>query len=288
MNANVSTEALSANAAVTQQLPLGDATIAYRTFGKAGDAPPLVLLQRFRGTMDHWDPELLDQLAAERQVVLFDNLGVGRSGGQTPDNVAGMADGAAAIIDALGIAQADLLGWSLGGTVVQQLCLARPGLVRRAVVAASGPGGVAEAPKAPEKVFQVASKPVSDDEDFLYLFFHDSETSRAAGRAHLRRLEGRAEPFSPPVAPEAIRAQLTAIGAWGAGKDSALSRLGEISQPVFVANGHFDRMIAAYNSYVMGQRLPDALVTLYPDSGHGFLFQHPNRFARDVLEFLAA
>lgn len=278
----------AANTALTQTLQLNEGAIAFRTFGQSGAEPPLVLLHRFRGTMDHWDPVLLDALAADRQVILFDNLGVGRSGGRTPDNVAGMAAGAAAIIDGLGLEQVDVLGWSMGGTVAQQLCLDRPKLVRRAIVAGSGPGGVAEAPKAPEKVFQVAAKPVNDDDDFLYLFFYDSETSLAAGRAHLARLGKRHEPFSPPVSPEAIRAQLTAIGAWGAGKDCALPRLGEIKQPVFVANGHFDRMVHAYNSYLMGQRLPNAMVKLYPDSGHGFLFQHPIRFARDVVDFLSS
>jgi len=282
MSANSSSPAM---AAVTAQIAVGPSGVAYRTFGRAG-ARPLVLFQRFRGTMDDWDPDLLDRLAAERQVTIFDSLGIGRSEGQTPDSIAGMAQAAGDVIDALGIANADILGWSLGGTVAQQLCLDRPWLVRRAIVAGSSPGGVADAPKAPDKVWQVATKPVNDDEDFLYLFFHDTETSKAAGHAHLGRLKRRGGPASPPVGPEAIRAQLGAIGAWAMGNGSALPRLGEIPHPIFVANGQFDRMIPAYNSFVMGQRLPNAKLSLYPDSGHAFLFQHAAEFARDALAFL--
>jgi pimeloyl-ACP methyl ester carboxylesterase len=283
MNANSLSPAAEAT---TQHVTVNGASVAFRSFG-AGKGPPLVLLQRFRGVMNHWDPDLLDRLAAERRVIVFDNHGVGLSDGQTPDSIAGMARGAAGFIEAMGLKRVDLLGWSMGGIVAQQLCLDRPDLVRRAILAGSSPGGVADAPKAPELVWKVATKPVNDDDDFLYLFFHDSNASLAAGREHLRRLKRRDRKDASSVGPESIRAQLTAVGGWAAGKDSALPRLGEIEHPIFVANGQFDRMIPAYNSYVMAQGLPHAKLTLYPDSGHGFLFQHTAEFANDVLVFLA-
>ncbi|KAB2896761.1 MAG: alpha/beta hydrolase, partial [Kofleriaceae bacterium] len=174
---------------------------AYRRFG-APEGVPLVLLNRFRGTIDHWDPALLEVLAAERPVIVFDSAGVGFSSGDAAPDIAGAARYAAAFIDALGLRQVDVLGWSMGGAVAQQLALDRPELVRRIVLAGTGPGGVAESPRAPEKVWQVAAKPVNDDEDFLYLFFNDSPTSRAAGRASLRRIAQRLDASGAAVKPE--------------------------------------------------------------------------------------
>lgn len=259
--------------------------LAYRTFGGA-EGVPLVLLNRFRGTLDTWDPALLAALAAQRRVVVFDSAGVGRSAGETPSTVAGMAALAGAFIDALGYDRVDVLGWSLGGAVAQRLALDRPGLVRRLVLAATGPGGVPEAPRMPERVLEVMRKPDNDDDDFLYLFFHDSPTSRAAGADHLRRLR-RGEHAGPAVRPESWRSQLAAIGAWTVGKDSAYPRLAELRQPTLVANGAHDVMIDPYNAYATARRIADARLVLYPDSGHGFLFQHIDAFARDVLTFLA-
>lgn len=258
---------------------------AFRRFG-AGAGVPLLFLNRFRGTMDHWDPALLEAIAKERPVIVFDSAGVGASSGDVAPDIAGAAKTAASFIDALQLEQVDLLGWSMGGTVVQQLALDRPGLVRRIVLAGTGPGGVAEAPRAPDKVWQVAAKPSNDDEDFLYLFFADTPTSRAKGLASLRRLDRRLAQSRSAVKPESWKAQAGAIAAWGAGQGAAYPRLAEIRAPALVANGNADVMVHAYNSYVMSQRLPNAQLLLYPDAGHGFLFQYPEHFGRQVNEFL--
>jgi pimeloyl-ACP methyl ester carboxylesterase len=154
-------------AAETRYLDAGGARIAHRSLG-ADVGVPLVLCQRFRGTMDHWDPALLDVLAHERPVVLFDSAGVGQSSGEAASSIAGMAQIAAAVIDKLGHSQVDLLGWSMGGAVCQRLVLDQPDLVRRLVLAGTGPGGVPDAPRAPDEVWQVAGKPANDDEDFLH------------------------------------------------------------------------------------------------------------------------
>lgn len=259
--------------------------IAYRRFGTA-DGVPLLFLNRFRGTMDHWDPALLEVIAQERPVIVFDSAGVGASAGEVAPDIAGAARIAASFVDALQLGQVDLLGWSMGGTVVQQLALDRPDLVRRIVLAATGPGGVAEAPRAPEKVWQVAAKPLNDDEDFLYLFFADTPTSRAAGLASLRRLDRRLARSRSAVKPESWKVQAGAIAAWGAGQGAAYPRLAGIRVPALVANGSADVMVHAYNSYAMSQRLPKAQLLLYPDAGHGFLFQYPEHFGRQVNEFL--
>ncbi|MFQ3457169.1 alpha/beta hydrolase [Bradyrhizobium sp. UFLA01-814] len=273
--------------AETRYLDLGNARIAYRQVGPANNIP-LVMCQRFRATIDHWDPALLDVLAAERSVVIFDNVGVGFSSGLAADNIADMAASANLFLEALGYEQCDLLGWSLGGTVTQQLALDHPRRVRRIVLAGTSPGGVPESPKAPDKVWQVAGKPVNDDEDFLYLFFTDSQTSRELGVASLRRLDLRLRESRALVKLESVQRQAAAISAWGAGKGSAFQRLHEIKAPTFVANGAHDKMTHAYNSYVMSQLIPSAQLVLYPDAGHGFLFQCAELFGRHVLEFLAA
>ena len=238
---------------------------------------------RFRGTIDHWDPALLDVLASEHDVIVFDNVGTGRSTGNAPTTIGGLAEGLLKFADALGLEQVDLFGWSLGGIVVQAATLLRPNFVRRLVVAGSTPGGVPDMPAPADKVWQVAGKPVSDDEDFLYLFFPETEAARQAGLASLRRLDTRLDDSHVAVSPEAIRAQLAAIGSL----DSAIwDRLGELELPVLVANGAHDVMISAYASYAMAERLPDAKVILYSDAGQGFLFQHAEEFGREVLDFL--
>jgi len=275
-----------ANLAPTRFVDAADVRFAYRAFGADSDVP-LVLLQRFRGTMDDWDPLFLDVLAAERQVIVFDNVGVGRTSGESPATIGGMASHAAAFIRSLGLSLVDVLGWSMGGAVAQALTLSEPGLVRRLVVAASGPGGVAGTTPMSDSVRQVASKPVNDDEDFLYLFFDGDEERRSAGREHFARLHRRAEADGPLVRPATVQAMFRALAAWTLGQESAYARLAEIQQPVFVANGAHDVMVDAYNSFAMVERLPNAELVIYSDAAHGFLFQHAERFGARVLEFLA-
>ena len=259
---------------------------AFRRWGVPSDSPPLVLLQRFRGTIDHWDPDLLDRLASTRELIAFDNRGVGRTAGPVATSIAEQARFAAEFISAMDLTVVDVLGFSMGGAVAQTLALDSPDLVRRVVVAGSGPGGVVDGPRPPAKVFEVASRAENTDEDFLYLFFHDSESSISAGRAHLARLRAAADEGAPAVSPEAWKAQLRAIVEWSAGRGAALPRLGHLTKPVLVTNGAHDRMVPAYASYVISQEAPHAKLVLYPDAGHGFLFQYAAEFSQDVASFL--
>ncbi|WP_351235981.1 alpha/beta hydrolase [Streptomyces sp. NPDC002133] len=236
--------------------------------------------------MDHWDPAFLDELAREREVIVFDNAGVNLSSGRTPDRIGGAAEGAIEFIEALELPQIDLLGWSMGGFVAQAVTLKRPDLVRRLIVAGSGPGAVPDSPLMAPKARAVASKPVNDDEDFLFLFFPDTPAAREAGLASLRRLDYRLASSQAAVRGESVVAQAAANAAWGTGEDSAWARLEELALPVLVANGAHDVMIHAYQSYAMSQRLPNAKVVLYSDAGHGFLFQHIEDFGNEVLAFL--
>jgi pimeloyl-ACP methyl ester carboxylesterase len=274
-----------ANATPTRYAMAEGIEFAYRMFG-AASAVPLVLCQRFRGTIDDWDPLFLDALAAERTVIIFDNVGVGRSSGESPASIAEMANYAGAFIRQLGIAHIDLLGWSMGGAIAQSLALARPKLVRRLIIAGSGPGGIPGSRPMSAVVIQTATKPVNDEEDFLYLFFDGSDARRDAGRKYLARLHQRDEPPSPPTRMETVQTMAVALRDWRAGQNSAFPRLRELNQPTLVANGVHDIMVGAYDSFVMSQHLPDAELVLYSDAGHGFLFQHAERFAERVNRFL--
>lgn len=258
---------------------------AYRRFGKESGVP-LVFLQHFRGTMDNWDPMIINGFAQDRPVVLFDNAGVGLSGGETPDNVADMARHAVAFIEALGLTQVDLLGFSLGGFVAQQVTLGHPDLVRRVVLAGTGPQGGEGMDRFTPAVEAVATKEKSGPESLLFLFFEPTATSQAAGRAFLQRLGARTTDREEPSSLQTRDAQLKAIQAWGVSEGERYSRLKQIRQPVFVANGTNDIMVPTVNSFILSQRLPNAYLILYPDSGHGFLFQYAGLFVEHVSRFL--
>jgi pimeloyl-ACP methyl ester carboxylesterase len=247
---------------------------------------PLVLVMRFRGTIDHWDPVLLDVFARERDVILVDYPGVNTSAGSTPATVRGLAGGVAEFIGALGLDRADLLGWSLGGYVVQDVALNHPDLVRRLVVAASGPGAVPGTPAPQARLWEAARRPINDDADFLYMFFPETPHGRKAGLASLRRLDTRLGVSRADTPPASVAAQAAALAGWGKGEDTSWERLGELQMPVLVGAGARDHMMHPFGVYSMAQRLPDAKVVFYTDSGHGFLFQHADDFGEEVLRFL--
>ncbi|WP_411088654.1 alpha/beta fold hydrolase [Streptomyces sp. 061-3] len=264
------------------------ATFTYRRMGSQGGVP-LVLLNRFRGTIDWWDPEFLDYLAADHDVIVFDNVGVGYTDGEPRDSLEGFAEGAIEFIDALGLAQADLLGWSLGGIVAQRVALRRPELVRKLIVAGSGPAGwVPGAPDFSEKVLGIMNKPDADRDDILYLFYPETDAARAAGLDHFDHISTRLAEGGPAISEVAAQGMLTAVGALLAVPfDQVVAELEAIKQPVLYANGLNDVMIPAHNSYVAVQHLDNATLVLYTGAGHAFLFQYAKAFTKQVADFLA-
>ena len=265
------------------------AAFTYRRFGRQGGVP-LVLLNRFRGTIDWWDPEFLDYLAAHHDVIVFDNVGIGYSSGEPRDSIEGFAEGAIEFIEALGLSTVDLLGWSLGGIVAQEIARCRPELVRKLVVAGSAPGGqIPDAPGLSEDVLGIMTKAEADADDLLYLFYPATDSARAAGFDHLAKVSRRLAAGGPAVSQEAAMAQLAAIGQVSSVPfDKVRSNLEAIKQPVLYANGVHDVMISALASYVAVQHLDSAILVLYSDAGHAFLFQHARAFATEVTNFLAA
>ncbi len=264
---------------------------AYRRFGDAGtDAPPLLFLQHFRGNIDNWDPLLVDTIAEHREVILLDNTGVGLSSGVVPRTVTEMARDAISFCDALELTELDLLGYSLGGMVAQDLALLRPPLVRRLVLAGTGPrgGGQLMHGWAPD-VAAVARADDNGPDELLWLFFEHTETSKKLGGEYLARAFGeRKEDRDRPNGDQVSEAQYDAIVEWGIPDLSQLNRLAGIRQPTLVANGDNDTMIPTINTHILGENLPNARVRIFPDAGHGFLFQWPVEFADAVRSFLDA
>jgi len=257
---------------------------AYRD---TGEGPvPLVLLQHFRGNLDNWDPALVDALASARRVVTFDNAGVGGSSGSTPPTVAQMAHDAIAFLDAMGIGQADILGFSIGSFVAQEIALIRPAIVRRLVLASAAPQGAAGMHGWAPDVIGAVGAPQPNPEGYLDVFFSRSGSSRQAGQEALRRMSARTGDRDKATTWETRQAQYDAVCAWGIPNHALLQRVSGIGVPVFVANGDSDPMILPHYSYLLAGMIPHARVKIYPDSAHGFLFQHNAEFAADVGAFL--
>jgi pimeloyl-ACP methyl ester carboxylesterase len=257
----------------------------YRDTGGEGRVP-LVLLQHFRGNLDNWDPALIDALAATRRVVTFDNAGVGGSAGTTPDTIEEMARDAIAFLAAMQFGQVDLLGFSIGSFVAQQIALVRPAIVRRMVLASSAPQGAAGMHGWAPEVIGAIGTPHTSPEAYLEVFFTRSAASRQAGTETLRRMYARTEDRDQATTWATREAQYDAVCTWGIPDHAMLQRLTAIGMPVFVANGDRDPMILPHYSYLLAGLIPHARVKIYPDSAHGFLFQHHAEFAADVGAFL--
>ncbi|ATB35954.1 alpha/beta hydrolase [Cystobacter fuscus] len=262
---------------------------AYRRLGAASPSvPPLVLLQHFRGNLDNWDPAFVDTLSASREVILFDNVGVGLSNGPVPSTVAQMARDAIAFLDALNVTQADLLGFSLGGFIAQEIALIRPVLVRRLVLAGTGPKGAPGMHGWRQDITAHARRPEPSGEDLLYIFFAHTQTSQARGVEFLGRFMQRGVERDQPSSLAARDAQYDAILDWGIPDHGQLQRLTAIQQPTFVIQGDDDLMIPTRLSHLMAGLIPNARIKIYPDSAHAFLFQYPAEVAGDVNAFLSA
>ena len=257
---------------------------AYRDVGTG--TVPLVLLQHFRGNLDNWDPALIDALTSRRRVVAFDNIGVGGTNGTTPNTVEQMAADTISFLDAMGFDRADILGFSIGSFVAQEIALTRPALVRNLILASSAPKGAAGMHGWAPWVIDAVGKPQPDPAGYLKVFFTESASSRQAGQEAWKRMFSRTRDFDTPTIWETARAQYDAVCAWGIPNHSLLQRLSAIQQRVFIANGESDPMILPHFSYLLAGLIPGAEVKIYPDSAHGFLFQHHAEFAADVEQFL--
>lgn len=273
--------------APTQFVDAAGIRFAYRRFGKSGGVP-LVLNMHFTGTMDHWDPAVTDGLAHDREVILFNNAGISSSSGEVPNSIEKMAANAAAFIKALGLRQVDVLGFSLGGLVAQELALAEPALVRRLILVGTGPRsgeGMASLTPEAQEIFGATY----DEPDHLWLrvFFTPSQASQAAGHAYLKRFRQRTVDRDPGVCDKVGPAQIEALTKWGAPRQNPFDYLKAIKQPTLVVNGDNDVIIYSVNSSILQRHLPNAQLILYPDASHGSQYQYPERFVGHASLFLS-
>ena len=279
----------SNTSAPTQFLQASNETYAYRRLG-SGPGLPLLFLQHFTGTLDNWDPAVTDPLASGREVILFESAGLGRSTGKVPDTIAGMAKHALAFLDGLGLGSCDVLGFSLGGMVAQQMAQDRPTVFRRMIL-------VGTAPRGGEDVMHLdkpsLAKYLGDPNLKGYailqkIFFAPTESSQKAGAAFIERLTRRTEDREPISGPAVAQAQIAAFRDWEKFTGQRFANLKTIPHPTLVVNGIHDEMIPVQNSYWLSANLPDAVLLTYPDSGHGSLFQFHESFTRQASAFLTS
>ena len=273
----------------TQFLETKKGKYAYRRFGN-GPGLPLLFLQHFTGTLDNWDPAVTDPLATGREVILFESAGLGRSSGKVPETVAGMAEHALAFLDGLGLKTCDVLGFSLGGMVAQQMVVDRPSVFRRLILVATAPRGGDDIMhlEKPSLAKYLQDPKLQGYAVLQKIFFAPTPSSQSAGEAFIGRLLRRKDDREPVSGPEVAQAQMAAFREWDRITGERFAVLKGIRQPTLVVNGVHDEMIAVRNSYWLSESLPNAVLLTYPDSGHGSLFQFHESFTRHAAAFLSS
>lgn len=269
--------------APTRSITAGRTTFAYRDLGPRGGVP-VVLFVHLAATLDNWDPRIVDPIAQHRRVIAFDNAGVGGSTGTVPGTIEQMADDAFAFLSAMGLAEIDVLSFSMGGMIAQDLVVAHPGLVRRLVLTGTGPRGGKDMDKVVRTTYWDilrATLTRSDPKEFL--FFPRDDAGKRAAKAFVRRLQERTVDRDAPIGTKAFQTQLRAIQRFGR---SAPSDLSAFTMPTLIANGDHDRMVPSVLSEDLHRRIPQSQLVIYPGSGHGGIFQFHERFAPLVVDFL--
>jgi pimeloyl-ACP methyl ester carboxylesterase len=270
--------------APARTISAGGVTFAYRELGpKCGI--PVVFFVHLAATLDNWDPRIVDPIAKDHHVITFDQGGVGASTGKVPDSIEAMADDAYTFIRALGLDKIDIFSFSLGGMIAQALVLEHPELVRKLVLTGTGPAGGKDIDKvAGTTYYDILRAALTRSDAKEFLFFNRNATGKAAAKAYIKRLQERTVNRDAPIKVKAFQKQLSAIKKWGR---SAPADLSKIAQPTLIANGDNDRMVPSVVSEDLHRRITGSELIIYPDSGHGGIFQFHDRFALVAVEFLA-
>ncbi|MFZ3193150.1 MAG: alpha/beta hydrolase [Moraxellaceae bacterium] len=268
----------------TQTVSADGVEFAYREYGQANGGTPVVFLNHLAAVLDNWDPRVVDGLAAQHHIVVFDNRGIGASSGTPANTIEQMADDAIGFIQAKGFTQVDLFGFSMGGMIAQEIVLKQPQLVRKMILAGTGPaGGTGISSVARVSNYDLLRATITFQDPKQYLFFTRTPSGIQAGKAFLSRLQERTENRDQEITLRAYFAQLQALKAWGEKPPADLS---VIKQPVLVANGDDDRMVPTSNSHDLAKRIPNSQLIIYPDAGHGGIFQNNADFVSKSLTFL--
>src|SRR4029450_100014 len=269
----------------TRTITAGGVEFAYRELGTNNPGAPVVFLVHLAAVLDNWDPRVVDAFAATRRVITFDNRGIGASSGSPATSIEQMAKDAITFITAMGFEQVDLFGFSMGGMIAQEIVLMEPQLVRKMIITGTGPaGGVGISKVARVTYLDMLRGYLSFQDPKQFLFFTRTPAGKRAGEEFLARLKERRDNRDKAITVGALQAQLTALRNWGAKQPADLSK---VLQPVLVANGDSDRMVPSINTYNLARRLPNSELVVYPDSGHGAVFQFHAEFVPKALKFLA-
>jgi pimeloyl-ACP methyl ester carboxylesterase len=269
----------------TQTITAGEVTFAYRELGRQNGGTPVVLLAHLAAVLDNWDPRIIDGIAAKHHVIAFDNRGIGASSGSPANSMEQMAGDAIIFIKAMGLQKVDLLGFSMGGMIAQEIVLKEPQLVRKMILAGTGPaGGEGISSVSGVTIYDMLRGFFTGQDSKQFLFFTRTPGGIEAGKAFLERLKERSENRDKDISVSAFLAQLQALRTWGHKEPADLS---VVQQPVLVANGDADRMVPTPNSHDLARRLPNSTLIIYPDAGHGGIFQFHTTFVPSALEFLA-
>jgi len=268
----------------TQFISAGGVNFAYREYGQQNGGTPVIFLNHLAAVLDNWDPRMIDGIAAKHHVVVFDNRGVGASTGKPAQSIEQMADDAIAFIQAKGFKKVDLFGFSMGGMISQEIALKQPNLVRKMILSGTGPaGGTGISTVGRISNWDLVRGMVTHQDPKVYLFFTRTENGKAAAKQFIQRINERTENRDKEITISAYRAQLKALKKWGSKTPADLS---VIQQPVLVANGDHDRMVPTVNTYDLAKRLPNSSLVIYPDAGHGGIFQFHDDFVKQSLTFL--
>ena len=267
----------------TKQIRSGQTKFHYREFGSGF---PIVFFQRFRGTMDDWDPAFVDKIAEHNRVILFDHVGIGLTEGRTPSTILEMVEGAKHFTDALGLEKFNVLGWSFGGIVAQVFTLNYPEAVNKAVLVGTGPAASAETVYPSEKFLKLAHKDENTPEDHQVLFFTETESGLQETLKSLARINQRAATPIPPTRKENWMMQTLAMRDFFTNPQNYFSSLKEIHQPVLVGGAKNDLAFPLIDSYLLAREIPNAQLITYPQAGHGFHHQYHDHFGNLVNDFL--
>lgn len=267
----------------TKTVVVDDAKLVYRTYGDKGGLP-LVLFAPLGFTMDDWDPAVINGLAKNSTVIVFDNKGVGASSGKTPATIGEMAQDAASFIKTLGYSKVDILGFSMGGFVAQELIETQPQLVGKLILVGTGPQGSEGLSEIGQKLQGAAT--LSPEEVFLVGFFSPSDYSRGLGKASFDRIQAKKEGRDPAISKESFTAEFTAVLGWAAQSPTAIEKAKSVSNPVLIVDGNYDFFIPVVNPLKLYQTLPNARLLMLPDAGHASFFQYPDIFVQEAANFL--
>lgn len=269
----------------TQFIAADGINFAYREYGQHNGGTPMIFLNHLAAVLDNWDPRIIDGIAAKHHVVVFDNRGVGASTGKPAKSIEQMADDTITFIQAKGFKQVDLFGFSMGGMISQEIVLKQPQLIRKMILSGTGPaGGTGISTVGRISNWDLIRGMATRQDPKVYLFFTRTDHGKAAAKQFVQRINERTENRDKEITISAYRAQLTALKKWGNKKPADLSI---IQQPVLVANGDHDRMVPTVNTYDLAKRLPNSSLIIYPDAGHGGVFQFHEDFVKQSLTFLA-